>query len=65
MLVFVTLPLRISTDLAERIDEFWHTRRLVSRAAAIRELLEMGLSSQSLPRDPGHAGDDVAGGGGR
>jgi hypothetical protein len=47
MNIFVTMPIRITTDLAGRIDEFWHERRLVSRAAAIRELLELGLS-----RDP-------------
>ena len=41
---FVTMPLRISDALAERIDEYWHTRRLTSRAAAVRELLERGLS---------------------
>jgi metal-responsive CopG/Arc/MetJ family transcriptional regulator len=47
MNIFVTMPIRITTDLAARIDEFWHRRRLVSRAAAIRELIERGLS-----RDP-------------
>jgi metal-responsive CopG/Arc/MetJ family transcriptional regulator len=62
---FVTMPLRISATLAARIDEHWHAERLMSRAAAIRDILERGLSSQSLPRDPGHTGDDVAGGGGR
>ena len=62
---FVTMPLRISATLAARIDEHWHAERLMSRAAAIRDILERGLSSQRLPRDPGHAGDDVAGSGGR
>jgi metal-responsive CopG/Arc/MetJ family transcriptional regulator len=47
MNIFVTMPIRITTDLAARIDEFWHERRLVSRAAAIRELLELGLSLKS------------------
>lgn len=47
MNIFVTMPIRITTDLAGRIDEFWHSRRLVSRAAAIRELLELGLSRDS------------------
>jgi metal-responsive CopG/Arc/MetJ family transcriptional regulator len=43
MNIFVTMPIRITTDLATRIDEYWHQKRLVSRAAAIRELLERGL----------------------
>ena len=43
---FVTLSLRISNDLVERIDEHWHQQRLMSRATAIRDLLERGLSRQ-------------------
>jgi len=41
---FVTMPLRISATLAARIDEHWHAERLMSRAAAIRDILERGLS---------------------
>jgi metal-responsive CopG/Arc/MetJ family transcriptional regulator len=52
---FVTMPMRISADLAERIDEYWHTRRLTSRAVAIRELLERGLS-----RPPQRSQADIA-----
>jgi metal-responsive CopG/Arc/MetJ family transcriptional regulator len=68
MNIFVTMPIRITTELAARIDEFWHERRLVSRAAAIRDLLERGLSrpgprlggdggEADRPRDPEHDTD--------
>jgi hypothetical protein len=30
--------------MAERIDAHWHKHRLMSRAAAIRDILERGLS---------------------
>jgi hypothetical protein len=58
MNIFVTMPIRITTDLAARIDEFWHTRRLVSRASAIRELLEIGLSRPGHPQDGAQADEE-------
>jgi hypothetical protein len=42
---FITMPLRISIMLAERIDDFWHEHRFKSRAEAVRVLLERGLRS--------------------
>jgi len=34
----------VSEVMAEEIKEYWHDRRLDSRAEAIRELLEKGLA---------------------
>jgi hypothetical protein len=55
MVAYVTMPLRISADMAERIDAHWHAQRLMSRAAAIRDLLERGLmtSGRSALSRPG------------
>ena len=36
-------PMTISDDLDRRITDYWHTRRLPSRTAAIRELLSLAL----------------------
>ena len=44
---YVTMPLRISADTVERIDDYWHEKRLKSRSVAMRELLELGLSRHS------------------
>jgi Arc/MetJ-type ribon-helix-helix transcriptional regulator len=39
----ITTPLRISRDMAEAIDAYWHQERFPSRIAAIRELLAYAL----------------------
>jgi metal-responsive CopG/Arc/MetJ family transcriptional regulator len=60
MTAYVTMPLRISADLAERIDAHWHKHRLMSRAAAIRDILERGLSWHE-PRESGEQGREGEG----
>ena len=47
---YVMMPLRIPAELAERVDAYWHQQRLRSRATALRELLERGLSRHSPDR---------------
>jgi hypothetical protein len=37
--------------MIERIDTYWHEHRLMSRAVAIRELLERGLKPDQ-PDEP-------------
>jgi metal-responsive CopG/Arc/MetJ family transcriptional regulator len=32
--------------LLERVEDYWHTERLSSRAVAIRELIQRGLDQQ-------------------
>ena len=44
----VVLTLRLEAELIHRIEEYWHRRRLRSRAEAIRELLDLGLTSPRL-----------------
>jgi metal-responsive CopG/Arc/MetJ family transcriptional regulator len=51
MIAYVTMPLRISAEMAERIDAYWHEHRIKNRAEAIRELLERGLK-RDQPDEP-------------
>lgn len=44
----VSLPAK----LAERLDDYWHNNRLLSRSEAIRELLEAALDAASAPALP-------------
>jgi hypothetical protein len=37
------VTLVLSVEVVRKIDEFWHTRRLRSRSAAVRELLALGF----------------------
>lgn len=43
MTIFITWALRLPRSLAERIDAEWHKRKLKSRSATIRALLEEAL----------------------
>lgn len=38
-----TILVRLPGDLLEKIEEYWHVRRLKNRADGIRELLGIGL----------------------
>jgi hypothetical protein len=42
---FVHIPIRVPAAFAARIDEYWHTHRLMSRAAAVRVLLTWALDT--------------------
>jgi hypothetical protein len=42
---FVHVPIRVPAAFAERIDNYWHTHRLMSRAAAVRVLLTWALDT--------------------
>jgi Arc/MetJ-type ribon-helix-helix transcriptional regulator len=59
MEAFVTMPLRIPAAMAERIDEHWHEHRFMSRAAAIRDILERGLSRPGQPARPVQSRPDI------
>jgi metal-responsive CopG/Arc/MetJ family transcriptional regulator len=56
---FITMPLRISIMLAERIDDFWHEHRFKSRAEAVRVLLERGLRSDDRKSDDAPPEQDI------
>jgi metal-responsive CopG/Arc/MetJ family transcriptional regulator len=45
--------LNVSLDerLIEAIDDYWHRKRLPSRTAAIRELLEQAIRANAEPDD--------------
>jgi metal-responsive CopG/Arc/MetJ family transcriptional regulator len=45
--------LNVSLDarLIEAIDEYWHRKRLASRTAAIRELLEQAIRANAVDDD--------------
>jgi metal-responsive CopG/Arc/MetJ family transcriptional regulator len=46
------LIVEVAPALVERINTYWHERRLPSRTAAVRELIEAGLSQiMRLPGD--------------
>jgi hypothetical protein len=42
---FVHIPIRVPTAFAERIDNYWHTYRLMSRASTVRVLLTWALDT--------------------
>ena len=44
--VWVTLP----KDTVQRVDDYFHARRLKNRAAALRELIENGLRTSVWKR---------------
>jgi hypothetical protein len=40
---FVHIPIRVPAAFAERIDNYWHEHRLMTRAATVRVLLTNAL----------------------
>jgi metal-responsive CopG/Arc/MetJ family transcriptional regulator len=38
------LLITVDDELLQRIDEYWHSRKLKNRSEAIRELIEKGLA---------------------
>jgi len=44
------LIFRVPQPLLHRIDRYWHERRLPSRAAGVRELLEAALKDAAPTR---------------
>jgi len=44
----VRLVAEVEADLHDKIDAYWHEKRLPSRTAAVRELLRLALSVSKL-----------------
>jgi hypothetical protein len=42
---FVHIPIRVSAAFADRIDNYWHEHRLMSRASTVRVLLTWALDT--------------------
>jgi hypothetical protein len=46
------LTLTIPRELSDRIEDYWHTRRLQSKAEAARKLLEQALDAAAKADAP-------------
>jgi metal-responsive CopG/Arc/MetJ family transcriptional regulator len=47
-----TVLVRMSQAMLDRIDDYWHRRRLPSRLAGIREMLEQALDAAEKKARP-------------